>query len=263
MGCRRSHRSSSADPGGVHRGSPTVSRPFHQCSGRFAAGGRPVEEVIVDRGFSGYTPDSCAYSLRDRGRPSWKSRRPQSLTTGTLKKSATALQRMRHTRALRSRTSTSHGPSATCPGPGWRMRADLFAKCLRCGGMVSLDPDETATCSCGSISKDADAGRFGSSESGYRGHRGSSVLHERRRSRTWSSDRRHPVRLVIATRRSIREAAASDTRHMRMSPSQVSQPHIRVGPCEPDKESYQPSDTGSPPGGRHGCPARCGVAYRD
>ena len=56
-----------------------------------------------------------------------------------------------------------HGPSATGPGPGWRMRADLFAKCLLCGEMVSLDPDETATCSCGSISKDADAGRFSSS----------------------------------------------------------------------------------------------------
>ena len=56
-----------------------------------------------------------------------------------------------------------HGPSATGPGPGWRMRADLFAKRLLCGEMVSLDPDETATCSCGSISKDADAGRFSSS----------------------------------------------------------------------------------------------------
>jgi hypothetical protein len=56
-----------------------------------------------------------------------------------------------------------HGPSATGPGPGCRMRADLSAKCLRCGDMVSLDPDETATFSCGGISKDADAGRFGSS----------------------------------------------------------------------------------------------------
>jgi hypothetical protein len=28
--------------------------------------------------------------------------------------------------------------------------------------MVSLNPDETATCSCGSIFKDADVGRFGS-----------------------------------------------------------------------------------------------------
>jgi hypothetical protein len=43
------------------------------------------------------------------------------------------------------------------------MRADLFAKCLRCCDMVSLDPDETATCSCEGISKDADAGRFGRS----------------------------------------------------------------------------------------------------
>jgi len=56
-----------------------------------------------------------------------------------------------------------YGPSATGGRAGWRMRADLFAKCPRCGDMVSLDPDETATCSCGSITKDADAGRFGSS----------------------------------------------------------------------------------------------------
>jgi hypothetical protein len=56
-----------------------------------------------------------------------------------------------------------YGPSATGDDTGWRMRAALFAKCLRCGDMVSLDPDETAMCSCGSISKDADAGRFGSS----------------------------------------------------------------------------------------------------
>lgn len=55
-----------------------------------------------------------------------------------------------------------HGPSATGPGTGWRMRADLFAKCVDCGDMLSLDPNETARCSCGSLSKDADTGRFGS-----------------------------------------------------------------------------------------------------
>jgi hypothetical protein len=43
------------------------------------------------------------------------------------------------------------------------MRADLFVKWLRCGDMVSLHLDETAPCSCESISKDADAGRFSSS----------------------------------------------------------------------------------------------------
>lgn len=43
------------------------------------------------------------------------------------------------------------------------MRADLFAKCPRCGALVSLDPTQSANCPCGGFSKDADAGRFGSS----------------------------------------------------------------------------------------------------
>jgi hypothetical protein len=56
-----------------------------------------------------------------------------------------------------------HGPSATGSGRGWSMRADLFAKCPRCGAMLSLDPAPSANCPCGSLYKDADAGRFGSS----------------------------------------------------------------------------------------------------
>lgn len=55
-----------------------------------------------------------------------------------------------------------HGPAATGSGTGWSMRDDLFAKCPRCGDLMSLAPTETLTCSCGSLSKDADAGRFGS-----------------------------------------------------------------------------------------------------
>jgi hypothetical protein len=55
-----------------------------------------------------------------------------------------------------------HGPGATGPGAGWRMRPDFFAECPRCGELLSLDPSETATCSCGSLHKDTDAGRFGS-----------------------------------------------------------------------------------------------------
>lgn len=42
------------------------------------------------------------------------------------------------------------------------MNPDLIAECPRCGDMMSLDPTETASCSCGGLHKDADAGRFGS-----------------------------------------------------------------------------------------------------
>ena len=54
------------------------------------------------------------------------------------------------------------GPRATGTGGGWRMRADLFAQCPGCGAMLSLDPAESASCPCGGLYKDADAGRFGS-----------------------------------------------------------------------------------------------------
>ena len=40
------------------------------------------------------------------------------------------------------------------------MRADLYARCPRCGEMMSLDPDETVNCRCGSLYKD-EMGRFG------------------------------------------------------------------------------------------------------
>jgi len=56
-----------------------------------------------------------------------------------------------------------HGPSATGSGLGWNMRADLVAKCPRCAGMLSLDPALSASCPCGDLYKDSDAGRFGSS----------------------------------------------------------------------------------------------------
>lgn len=41
------------------------------------------------------------------------------------------------------------------------MRADLLAECPTCGAMLSLDPAQTASCPCGVLYKDADAGRFG------------------------------------------------------------------------------------------------------
>jgi hypothetical protein len=53
-------------------------------------------------------------------------------------------------------------PAATGGSAGWRMKRDLLAECPRCGELVSLDPDETASCGCGALHKDADAGRFGS-----------------------------------------------------------------------------------------------------
>jgi hypothetical protein len=109
----------------------SMSEPSIGALDRFAANGQPVTEVIVDRGFSNYTPDNWAYGLRDRGIEQvldlsdhdygaadfngvpmiagWphcpampaeleEIRRPASLTAGTLKKSATAASRMRYAR---------------------------------------------------------------------------------------------------------------------------------------------------------------------
>jgi hypothetical protein len=56
-----------------------------------------------------------------------------------------------------------NGPAATGGGVGWHMRAELHARCVRCGDYVSLDPNEFGNCRCGAIHKDRDAGRFGSS----------------------------------------------------------------------------------------------------
>ena len=58
-----------------------------------------------------------------------------------------------------------YGPTATGAGPGWSMSSTLFAQCPRCGDLMSLDPAETLSCRCGGLHKDADAGRFGSSDS--------------------------------------------------------------------------------------------------
>lgn len=55
-----------------------------------------------------------------------------------------------------------NGPAATGGGLGWTMQAELFARCVRCGDLVSLDPDEYGDCRCGAIHKDRDAARFGS-----------------------------------------------------------------------------------------------------
>ena len=55
------------------------------------------------------------------------------------------------------------GPDATGPGSGWTMRSDLFARCIRCGDLLSLDPVTDDTCRCGRLMKDA-IGRFGSAD---------------------------------------------------------------------------------------------------
>jgi hypothetical protein len=38
---------------------------------------------------------------------------------------------------------------------------ELFAKCIKCGYYVSLDPTKSETCPCGNIYKDIDCDRFG------------------------------------------------------------------------------------------------------
>jgi len=55
------------------------------------------------------------------------------------------------------------GPTATGSTIGWAMRADLFARCGRCGGLISLDPALDEDCRCGRLNKDS-AGRFGSTD---------------------------------------------------------------------------------------------------
>lgn len=54
-----------------------------------------------------------------------------------------------------------NGPEAA-RGRGWLMGERIRFKCTRCGYLMSGDPSETDTCTCGRLHKDADAGRFGS-----------------------------------------------------------------------------------------------------
>jgi hypothetical protein len=41
-----------------------------------------------------------------------------------------------------------NGPAATGGGGGWHMRAELFARYIRCGDFLSLDPEEYGDCRC-------------------------------------------------------------------------------------------------------------------
>jgi hypothetical protein len=54
------------------------------------------------------------------------------------------------------------GPSATSGEPGSTMRGDLYARCTRCGDLLSLEPADGGQCACCALCKDPDAGRFGS-----------------------------------------------------------------------------------------------------
>ena len=54
------------------------------------------------------------------------------------------------------------GPKATGDGPGWNMRRDLIARCIDCGGFITLDPKTDEACACQKLSKDTGFGRFGS-----------------------------------------------------------------------------------------------------
>ncbi len=55
-----------------------------------------------------------------------------------------------------------NGPAATGGRTGWSMDADIVFRCVRCGELMTADPEVTATCRCGALHKDASAGRFGS-----------------------------------------------------------------------------------------------------
>lgn len=49
----------------------------------------------------------------------------------------------------------------TGPDGGWKMSADIYAKCPECGYFMSLDPEKDDICPCGNMSKDSSMGRFG------------------------------------------------------------------------------------------------------
>ena len=55
-----------------------------------------------------------------------------------------------------------YGPGAMSSTHGWHPASDLYARCFRCGGMLSLWIDGSEQCPCGRLFKDVEAGRFGS-----------------------------------------------------------------------------------------------------
>lgn len=56
------------------------------------------------------------------------------------------------------------GPKATSGGRGWHLAENCFGRCGACGGLLRLWNDRSERCPCGRLSKDAEVGRFGSSD---------------------------------------------------------------------------------------------------
>lgn len=65
---------------------------------------------------------------------------------------------------LEGYTFLGWGPAATGGGSGWRVSSDYFARCHRCGDVISLCTEVDETCRCGRVYKDRSAGRFGHSD---------------------------------------------------------------------------------------------------
>lgn len=65
---------------------------------------------------------------------------------------------------LEGYTFLGFGPAATGSDDGWRRRSDLYARCHRCGFVMSLWSETDESCTCGRLYKDASAGRFGHSD---------------------------------------------------------------------------------------------------
>jgi uncharacterized protein YdhG (YjbR/CyaY superfamily) len=59
-------------------------------------------------------------------------------------------------------TYLGNGPRATGAETGWRMRRDLYLRCVRCGYYLSADPKVDDECLCGALHKDSGAARVGS-----------------------------------------------------------------------------------------------------
>ena len=55
-----------------------------------------------------------------------------------------------------------NGPKATGADAGWRMASTMIARCVDCGGFVTLDFTVDEACDCRKLSKDCIFGRFGS-----------------------------------------------------------------------------------------------------
>ena len=55
-----------------------------------------------------------------------------------------------------------NGPIATGSPNGWLMSKNIYLKCAECGYYLSADPNESDSCFCGKLVKDADHGRIGS-----------------------------------------------------------------------------------------------------